>query len=634
MSLRTTGKYLLLILLVPILGVIGCITMPNSGVLPTAYQGVLDLRGLDQQQLTTLPLAGQWEFYWQNLYTEQSYKTGQFEANYINVPSNWDKQLVGSRVLTGQGYGTYRLVVHTDQPPGSLKALRIPIILNAYKMWVDGKLIASNGIVGTSKEAMVPQNLPQIVLFNTSSQEIEIIIQVSNFMSHQGGIIQNITMGEANTIYTINNRVEIIQYFMLGIVLIIGLYYLLIYLLRKQEKANLYFSLMCLFFSIRTLFVGSMLFIQWFPDFNWELAIKIEYLAWTLGILAFMAFLYHLYPDKVNKRVVKLVSQIGLGFALLIIILPTIYSSSISIILQMLVLAAAIYTLVLLLQPVLFKNKDTKLLIVGVLLMAAAVITNMFFVENGLQSEIWLTAGLLMLVFSNSMVLSVRYTEAFEKSKTLMLERDIMVETMKKMNQDLETKVKLRTAELKNSVEKLNQEVQERTAAQEQLKIFASIDIMTGLYNRVTGLAMLEKQLHLAERTGYLVTVCFIDIDNLKEVNDQHGHMIGDQLIIATSNIIKNMVRESDFVFRMGGDEFVAVFPQCSKSEAQLIWQRIIEKIEQNDDMSPLNIKISISYGLAEFKPGSGINVSELVDRADAAMYKHKNSRSNSLGLQ
>ena len=235
-----------------------------------------------------------------------------------------------------------------------------------------------------------------------------------------------------------------------------------------------------------------------------------------------------------------------------------------------------------------------------------------------------------MLVFSNSMVLSVRYTEAFEKAQNLMLEREIMVETMKKMNLDLETKVKLRTAELKNSVENLHKEVQERKAAQEQLKVFASTDMMTGLYNRATGLAMLEKQLQLAERNGYPVTVCFIDIDNLKEVNDQHGHMVGDQLIITASHIINNNVRESDFVLRMGGDEFVTVFPQCSQLEAQLIWKRIIEKIDENDDMSALGIKISISYGLAEFTPGSGIKMGELIDKADAAMYEHKISRYNS----
>jgi len=630
MNLRITGKYLLLMLLLLMLGVGGCVTATNSGMLPTAHEGVLDLHGLDQDQLTVVPLAGQWEFYWQNLYTAQSFKSGPLKASYINVPANWNKQLVGGRILTGQGYGTYRLVVHTDQPPGSLKALHISGINTAYKMWVDGKIIATNGMVGTSKETMIPQNLPRIVLFNTGSQEIEIIIQVSNFMNVIGGIGHGIRLGEVNAVYNIVNREEAIQYFMLGIALIMGLYHLLLYLLRKQEKANLYFSLMCLLFSIRTLFVGSMIFIRWFPGFNWELATKIEYLTWTMGILAFLAFLYHLYPEKVDKRIVKLANLVGFSVGLMIIILPTIYYSSINIVFQLLFLAVAVYALVLLLQPELFKHTDTRLVIMGLLLLVIAVITDMFYIDNSLQREMWAAAGLIMLVFSNSMVLSVRYSEAFQNSQNLMLEREIMVETMKKMNQDLEIKVKLRTAELKNSVENLNKEIQERTAAEEQLKIFASTDIMTGLYNRATGLAMLDKQLQLAERNGYPVTVCFVDIVNLKEVNDQHGHMVGDQLIITASHTIKNNVRDSDFVFRMGGDEFVAVFPQCSQLEAQLIWKRIIEQFDDNDDMSALGIKISISYGLAEFIPGSGIKMSELIDKADAAMYEHKISHSDS----
>lgn len=628
MGLKITGRYIMLAVLLLMLAISGCIVMPISGV-PDACEGVLDLHDLDQKQLSIVPLSGQWEFYWQKLYTSQDFKTGQLKASYINVPANWNNQLVGGRILTGNGYGTYRLVVHTDESPGSLKALHISVIDSAYKIWVDGKLIASNGAVGTSKETMVPQNLPQIVLFNTLSQEIEIIIQVSNFMSFTGGIGQSIRLGEANAVYNIANREEAIQYFMLGIALIMGLYHLLLYLLRKQEKANLYFSLMCLFFSIRTLFVGSMIFMHWFPGFNWQIATKIEYFTWTMGILAFMAFLYHLYPEKVDKRVARLVNLVGYSVGLLIIMLPAIYFSSINIAFQLLFLAVAIYALVLLLQPVLFKYTDTKLVIMGLLLLAIAVITDMFFIENNLQREMWVAAGIIMLVFSNSMALSVRYTEAFERAQNLMLEREIMVETMKKMNQDLEIKVKLRTAELKNSVEKLNKEIQERTAAQEQLKVFASMDVMTGLYNRATGMAMLEKQLQLAERNDYRVTVCFTDIDNLKEVNDKHGHMVGDQLIITAAQIIKNNVRESDFVFRMGGDEFVAVFPQCSQMEAQMIWQRINKNFDENNDMSTLGIKISISYGLAEYIPGSGIKMSELIDKADAAMYEHKISRSN-----
>lgn len=630
MNRSITARYLMLGVLLLMLGISGCISVPNSGVVPDAREGVLDLQGLDQEQLNLVPLAGQWEFYWQRLYTSPDFKSGQLEASYIDVPANWNKQLVGGRILPGQGYGTYRLVVHTDESSGSLEALYIPVINTAYKMWVDGELIAANGTVGTSKETMVPQNMPQIVLFNASSQEIEIIVQVSNFMNITGGMGHSITLGEVNAVYNVVNREEALQHFMLGIALIMGFYHLLLYLLRKQEKANLYFSLMCLLFSIRTLFVGTMIFMRWFPNFNWQLATRIEYFTWIMGVLAFLAFLYHLYPEKVDKRVVKLVNLVGFGFGMLIIMLPAIYFSSINIVFQLLFLALAIYALVLLLQPVLFKNTDTRLVVMGLLLLVIAVITDMFFLENNLQREVWVAAGLIVLVFSNSMALSVRYTEAFESSQNLMLERDIMVETMKKMNQDLETKVKLRTAELKNSVEKLNQEIKERTAAQEQLKVFASTDIMTGLYNRATGLAMLEKHLQLAERNAYMVTVCFIDIDNLKEVNDKHGHMVGDQLIITSSHIIKNNVRESDFVFRMGGDEFVAVFPQCSQQEAKLIWKRIIEKFDENNDMAALGIKISISYGLAEFTPGSGTKMSELIDKADAAMYQHKISRSNS----
>lgn len=183
-----------------------------------------------------------------------------------------------------------------------------------------------------------------------------------------------------------------------------------------------------------------------------------------------------------------------------------------------------------------------------------------------------------------------------------------------------------RTSELEVTVMMLNKEIEERKAAEKKLKIYATTDMMTGLLNRATGFAALEQQLLLAKRYNWPLTVCFVDIDNLKHVNDTLGHMVGDNLIIKTGHILRGYIRESDLVSRIGGDEFLVVFPKCGISEAKDVWQRVLEKINQTNLDNP-EFSISLSNGFSQFSPdnpASPSTLESLIEAADMNMYQSK----------
>jgi diguanylate cyclase (GGDEF)-like protein len=157
-----------------------------------------------------------------------------------------------------------------------------------------------------------------------------------------------------------------------------------------------------------------------------------------------------------------------------------------------------------------------------------------------------------------------------------------------------------------------------------ELELYATMDMMTGTLNRRSGVLFLEKQLKLVQRQKYSITVCFIDINGLKEVNDKYGHLEGDWLITSFVDILKSSVRDSDLICRLGGDEFLLVFTDCTVVSAQKIIDKIQDKINDANTKNKKPFPVSFSYGFAECCPDKIITADELLAVADKQMYIHK----------
>lgn len=117
-----------------------------------------------------------------------------------------------------------------------------------------------------------------------------------------------------------------------------------------------------------------------------------------------------------------------------------------------------------------------------------------------------------------------------------------------------------------------------------KLNYLASIDAMTRVLNRKSGLELLERELKFSKINNTNIVVCFVDVDKLKYINDAFGHEEGDKLLINTALILKESIRKTDFVIRMGGDEFLVVFPQTTMKEANKVWYRILKRVEESNE--------------------------------------------------
>ena len=157
-----------------------------------------------------------------------------------------------------------------------------------------------------------------------------------------------------------------------------------------------------------------------------------------------------------------------------------------------------------------------------------------------------------------------------------------------------------------------------------KIKFFSEYDSMTGVYNRRAGFEKLSQLYKSSESKNSTISVCFIDINGLKEVNDALGHEAGDELILSVIAGIKNNIRNNDFVARLGGDEFLIIFEGMNESKAEEIWSRIIHEYDEVNDAEGRKYVISVSHGIEVFQSNSNQFIDVIINNADEKMYNEK----------
>lgn len=158
----------------------------------------------------------------------------------------------------------------------------------------------------------------------------------------------------------------------------------------------------------------------------------------------------------------------------------------------------------------------------------------------------------------------------------------------------------------------------------DEIKYFSEYDAMTGIFNRRTGFEKLTQLYKSTEKNKSEISVCFIDINGLKDVNDYLGHDVGDELILTITTGIKNNIRENDFVARLGGDEFLIIFEGLDEDGAEVVWQRIVQDFEQINDTENRRYLISASHGIETFSGVSNEYIDTIINQADEKMYREK----------
>jgi diguanylate cyclase (GGDEF)-like protein len=193
--------------------------------------------------------------------------------------------------------------------------------------------------------------------------------------------------------------------------------------------------------------------------------------------------------------------------------------------------------------------------------------------------------------------------------------------SIKRSARELKTSIERMTAEGKATLDALRQQVSTYQTKLDVAEAIASRDALTGLSSRV----YVERQIEQRIAAGAVFCVALIDIDNFKRANDQHGHLMGDELLKHFGTELRLACRAMDMIGRWGGDEFLLIF-DCGLMEAQTRTERLRKWIcgsyTLGGRQGDIKLQVEASIGLAEHRNHEAMN--ELIERADAAMYAEK----------
>ena len=163
--------------------------------------------------------------------------------------------------------------------------------------------------------------------------------------------------------------------------------------------------------------------------------------------------------------------------------------------------------------------------------------------------------------------------------------------------------------------------------ANEALRALVLIDDLTGLYNRRGFLIFAKQQMKLARRNKRELLLVFVDLDGLKQINDTFGHQEGDRALVKTAEILKDTFRAADIIARLGGDEFTVLATVAQDENADILVNRLHDKLGKYNALAMCAYDLSISVGVARFDAEETRSIEEMLVRADAAMYEDKRNK-------
>ncbi|HEY2827760.1 MAG TPA: diguanylate cyclase, partial [Pirellulales bacterium] len=167
-------------------------------------------------------------------------------------------------------------------------------------------------------------------------------------------------------------------------------------------------------------------------------------------------------------------------------------------------------------------------------------------------------------------------------------------------------------------------------AARETLRDQATHDSLTGLWNRAATLELLMGELARQQRHGGSIGVALVDLDGFKQINDVHGHLMGDEVLRAAAIAMQNCTRRYDAVGRFGGEEFILVLPGCDSINALSHAERVRAAVEQISIETPQgHIGVTASVGVTVARPQQIIDACGLIRAADSALYEAKRNGRN-----
>ncbi len=383
--------------------------------------GFLDLASWDSSSDGIFNLNGEWEFYWDKLFTYEDLSSDDIQPDLMaEVPRVWNKYQLGGNNLPGFGAATYRLKVKNAQE-GQKYAIRMPAISAAYKLYINDEMLAANGEVGLSPEHFKPQYQPTLVQFKPQPESFDIIIQVANFSYARGGLWNPVYLGFAQSIINYDKAIGYKDLFLVGAFLMMALYYLCVFFMRIDGKRSLYFALLCLTAITMTIIYGDYLINRIFSWVDYNFIVAVDYISTSLAPIILVFLIGELFPEHTSRKIRKLLAIYAVIVSLFILLVPIQIYTSLLYFFQALGVAMAVYAVACAARAYAKNKGDSALIMLGALIVTLGGTYDVFYHNNVISSDFGevSSVGFLIFLFIQAFILARRFSRSFLEAKRL-----------------------------------------------------------------------------------------------------------------------------------------------------------------------------------------------------------------------
>jgi hypothetical protein len=285
-------------------------------------------------------------------------------------------------------------------------------------------------------------NFPSVGFIPVTSNQLEIIIHISNFHNRLGGVWNPLYLGKSEQIVSFVNQRRGTDMFVIGVIFIISAYHFLIWLIRKKEVSPLHFAILCLVVLVRLGSTSEYLIAEAFPQLGYKLFSLLEYTSMYFCVPVAIHYFTLNISNKMNRYILITSYFIASVFTIFAILTPVKTFSSTAEIYQIILLLCIFYLVFILVYSVIKKILYSYLSLFGFLILALAIINDILYAREILQTGFYAPYALVAMIFGQAMILSLKFSKAFNE--------------VEELTETLEVKVNERTKELNHSKDEVD----------------------------------------------------------------------------------------------------------------------------------------------------------------------------------
>jgi diguanylate cyclase (GGDEF)-like protein len=554
----STTKYVIpmfIIVLIAVLGLSSNLSVSKNADIDDA---LLDLSTWNSSEF--LLLNGEWRYYPSALKDDI-----EGVGEQVVVPHCWESSIeYGDKPY---GYATYELQL-TGLDPDQSYAFQIDNLGMAYNLFVNDRLIMQNGIVAQDETQFVPEWKTIVGIFYPDDNGSALItVEIANFNFFQAGFWNSIRMGDTESITSEHHERLLVESIMFGFFATLGLFFILLNALSKQEKKSLHLGIFSMLIALRILFTGHKIILGFNPSIPWEMMIRADYSFAMLLLPVFSFLMYRLDYIKPLDWTKYVSYTLGFFIILFAFILPIHYYLIFFDIWTYIMVVIAIYFFYMFFKSILRKVDGILFMLFIVIMMAVIAVIDLFF---GLDD--------FYLYYSSFIFISYI---------AVMVADDFL--TIKKKQQSLETRI--------------------------------VIDPLTNVYNRLYLNQLLD---HGYKKTDDRLRtyVLFVDLNGFKETNDRYGHLVGDEILVTVAWRLQYYVSKHGVVIRYGGDEFILIIDLEDEQNIDNVMNELHKLIENKITILSQHYLTTAAIGYSIYN--HEISLDDAIRLSDTHMYKNK----------